>query len=424
MTDERDFDRISRAWLDLMPSEAPDRAVAAVLQAVETTPQVRRAWRRPFERNPNMNRLLMVAAVAAAAILAVGGGLWLTRSDGPPIGVSSPTPVPSASSSASTPVPSQLQATWMGDHNDLVAAEAGSAIVMEGTGLHLTQSAGSDATYLWSAASATSAQQLRLETQITGDGCEKGAVGDYSWSVSPSGRILTITAERDACSNRAAAVAGTWWRMACPTADDNCLGTLDAGTYKSQFITPHLDPDSWRPIFGAVTYTVPDGWANAADWPGTFDLTPAAEVPAGETDVSRMVSLSTHPTAMRQDKPCSDTVQPGVGRSVADLTSWIRTLPGLVSAAPTAITIDGHPGQAIDIRLDPSWKKKCAGDTEPKLTFLNPGIFIGPGQRERMILLDLGGGDVIAIGLWTRDQAVFDAFIAEALPIVESFRFK
>ena len=47
---------ISRAWLDLMPDEAPDRAVQAVLQAVETTPQVR-PWRRLPWRSTPMNRL-------------------------------------------------------------------------------------------------------------------------------------------------------------------------------------------------------------------------------------------------------------------------------------------------------------------------------------------------------------------------------
>ena len=30
MTDDRDFDRIARAWLELGPDEAPDRVVAAV----------------------------------------------------------------------------------------------------------------------------------------------------------------------------------------------------------------------------------------------------------------------------------------------------------------------------------------------------------------------------------------------------------
>ena len=86
MTDERNFDRLARAWLDLMPDEAPDRTIAAVLQAVETAPQVRSPWRWLTRRFPNMNRLLMPAAIAAATVLAVGGGLWLTRSDGPSTG--------------------------------------------------------------------------------------------------------------------------------------------------------------------------------------------------------------------------------------------------------------------------------------------------------------------------------------------------
>ena len=42
MTTERDFDRLARAWLELAPDEAPDRVIAAVLQAAETTPQMRR----------------------------------------------------------------------------------------------------------------------------------------------------------------------------------------------------------------------------------------------------------------------------------------------------------------------------------------------------------------------------------------------
>ena len=44
MTTTRDPDRILRAWLDLMPDEAPDRAIAAVLQAVERASQARRPF--------------------------------------------------------------------------------------------------------------------------------------------------------------------------------------------------------------------------------------------------------------------------------------------------------------------------------------------------------------------------------------------
>ena len=64
MTDDRSFDRLTRAWLDLMPAEAPDRTVDAILQAVETVPHVR-PWRRLPWRLTNMNRALLAAAIAA-----------------------------------------------------------------------------------------------------------------------------------------------------------------------------------------------------------------------------------------------------------------------------------------------------------------------------------------------------------------------
>ena len=76
MTNERDFDRLARAWLDLGPNEAPDRVVAAVLQAAETTPQVRRPIGRSIWRSFHMNRL-SIAAIAVVLVAVVGGGIML-----------------------------------------------------------------------------------------------------------------------------------------------------------------------------------------------------------------------------------------------------------------------------------------------------------------------------------------------------------
>ncbi len=38
MNDRPPLDRATRAWLDLMPDEAPDRTIAAVLEVVAVTP--------------------------------------------------------------------------------------------------------------------------------------------------------------------------------------------------------------------------------------------------------------------------------------------------------------------------------------------------------------------------------------------------
>ena len=48
-------------------------------------------------------------------------------------------------------------------------------------------------------------------------------------------------------------------------------------------------------------------------------------------------------------------------------------------------------------------------------------VAIFSGDRYRVIPLDLGDGETMVIMVDTRDAATFDAFLAEAMPIVESF---
>ena len=107
MTHERDFDRLARAWLELAPDEAPNRVVAAVLQAAEATPQVRRRVAWPTWRPFSMNRLSLAAGAVAITVIFVGGAFLLSRQpEATGVGVSatpSPTAVPSASSVSPNP---------------------------------------------------------------------------------------------------------------------------------------------------------------------------------------------------------------------------------------------------------------------------------------------------------------------------------
>jgi hypothetical protein len=150
-----------------------------------------------------------------------------------------------------------------------------------------------------------------------------------------------------------------------------------------------------------------------------------SELPPVDPDKrSRQIGLNTQPVAMSQDKPCSDTAQPGVTRTVDALVTWVGTVPGLVTTTPTAITIDGNPGQWLDVRIDPAWTKTCGGPvTTPIVTYMMPGTGIMGTERERLILLDLGDGDVLQIVIWTKDQASFDAFVPQAMQVIESFKF-
>ena len=266
-----------------------------------------------------------------------------------------------------------------------------------------------------------------------------GDTGLYRWSVNPSSRILTIVATSDDCPIRLGAVPGTWWLEACKDPDTTCLGDLDAGTYESQYITPRLDPGmglAWEPDFGALTYTVPDGWANSLDFPAWFALTPAADFAAqGASEPRRAVhDITVHwqPAATAQNAECKSDELTSVPRTVNGLVDWIRGLPSLDAGAPKAITIDGHPGQWLDVGVSPSWKTVCPGETQPIAVFLTESgagdaadtFGLTAGDRARLIFLDLGGGDLGMVTIYSTDTARFDGLAAQAMPIIQSFHFE
>lgn len=375
-----------------------------------------------------MNKLAYAVA-ATALVVAVGGALLLIRpgSGQESGGVQTPAVSPSATpSEVSVSLPTELQARWFGGHRDFVQLDKGSTLLFAAGSFVMNQSNQWDShSFLNSSAAAVGDGQFRLELSANGNGCQEGDVGMYSWSLSPSGRTLTIAPDADDCAARLSAVPGVWWLAGCP--NELCLGELDAGTYQSQYIAPRLDPGAaWEPDFGGLTYSVPEGWANSNDGPDSFELVPATEMPpVSETDRRRNIGIFRQPTAMTQDRPCSDEAEPEVGRTVEDLAAWLQMVPGLDTTTPEPITIGGHAGQVLDLSRDPAWTATCEGSgSERIVTFLNPGIAVGEDQRVRLILLDLGDGDVVAIGVWTRDQATLDAFGPEAMSVIESFRFE
>jgi hypothetical protein len=108
---------------------------------------------------------------------------------------------------------------------------------------------------------------------------------------------------------------------------------------------------------------------------------------------------------------------------------WLRQLPGVVTTQPVSITIDGHQGQWIDLRLDPAWKTGC-GQDKPLVEYLLSGdasegiVGLLGEDRHRVVLLDLGDGDLLGIRVGSGDPARFDAFAAEAMPIIQTFQFE
>jgi hypothetical protein len=448
MNSERDFDQIARAWLELGPDEAPERTVAAVLRAIETAPQVRKPIRWPLERGFHMQRLPLIAVMAALVGAVIGGALLF--SGGGRNGLA-PVPSPTATVPSTAPsavvaeIPAALQYRWIGQPRDIPGVSTTtrtalnfmrSAFGMSGTswGFASTSMFPSEA-----ALAAPGTIQVWTASPGLAGGCEPGQLGTYAYTLSPGGTQLHVAAVgTDGCAARQVAVVGDWNRVACTNVDSGCWGTLEAGTHQTQYIDPKLDAgEVWAPRLGAIEFTVPDGWANSVDWPNWFALTPqadyATETPEGPATESAIheVSLFALPAAAVGGRTCNSAAQPAVPRTVDGLIEYVQGITDLVTSdTPTPVTIDGHPGKWINLAVASTDGSICPGESEPGALYLVPAddsdmwhVGIIKGERQRLLLLDLGDGDILAVVIDSADPDRFNELVDQAMPIIESMTF-
>ena len=429
MNGPRDIERTLDLWLVDGPSVMPDRLFDAVLDRVERTPQRRlaRLHLRLTEMNP---RIRLYAAAAAALIVALAGIYLFNRAQAPNVGAPpSPTVSPTATP-AIVDVPIALREVWMGPAQPIPSLDPGAGVTLNFTGLgdfYMTESASNVAHRLRSKVTAIDGLNGRVE--LTTDGadvdCQAGEVGVYRWSLSASGRALSLVATADDCASRLAAVPGTYWLMNCPTAADNCLGPVDAGTYSSQFFDPFVETGAdWRPRFDVLNYTVPDGWTNVDDWPDFFRLRPT-----GAPDTT-IIELVRDVVITKQGELCSEVPDPNLGTTAEDISAWLATAPGVVASDVQAVQIGGLNGARVDVSLDPAWTDTCPWSEGRPVHMLftdRPDAegfswALETGFRSRLYFLDVGPGRAILINAAaTTDD--FDAFAAQAAPVIESFVF-
>jgi hypothetical protein len=432
MTHERDFDRIARAWLAAGPDEAPDRAVAAVLAAIETTPQVRRPWRWPVWRQFHMTPRAFALVGALVIALLVASSITLRS----PHEVARPT---ASSSAVPTSIYQSLIDVWAGAPRTLAGAPA-SAIVRatfrEGGRLDIS---GETITPLGiqSNVEIVNPDRLTLTTVTKNSRCEEGAVGTYQFLLSPAKQRLTLTAVSDRCADRVVAVEGDWVRTECTTGpgiaggDWDCYGNLEAGTYKSRAVNLRVDISHGvvAPItYGALTFTVPDGWSHVADNATRFWLMPSDQYPRVHDRVPLDgLYVFGHPQAASTAAGCPFAAQPGIGITPSEIMTFLGSAPGLKLTTPQAITINGRTGLWADIQLAPGWKNTCDwhdGSPIAPILYANTGLSsVAMGTRERLILLDIGDRDAVGIEIFGIDPARWDDYVAGAMPIVESFVF-
>jgi len=427
MTREIDIERVLDRWFNDGPTHMPDRLYDTVVDRIDRIPQRRLALL--MTRFADMHTNAKLAAAAAVAIAVVGlGAVLLGRA--PEVG-----PAPSPSSTVrpgSTPtavLPPELRFTWAGDHRVVPGIEEiqdNSALAFTSTSAQWNR--GGHAPIMFSQASLIAPDEIRFVLAGTTTTCRSGDVGEYRFALNSAGDALTVTPIQDACAMRQAAFSGEWIRTDCPNRDSLCLGDLEAGAHHSVAFNPYVEPTAWRFKFGALTYTVPDGWANPEDCFGCYVL--AKQGAPENTGIYLFDDVVAH---LQGASMCQALNEPGVGRTASDLATWLTTLPGLVATAPAPVTVGGLSGFSVDLTVAPAWSQECPfSNGQPMVSLWSAAEpadtdgfdwGIGAGARMRVILLDIGDGRALLIDIEAATKADFDALLPDAMAVIESFQF-
>jgi hypothetical protein len=436
MTTDRDIAPFIRSWLRDEPDGSAEHVLDAALAIVESTPQ--RSAARWSVRRPTMNTIVRLGVAAAVLAMAVALGYSIIQNVGNeepipnPTDQSSPPPDPSEDASpASGPLPAELSHVFIGATRDVSGIEVGDRFVIDLTARVFRLHTGNGRTALVSAASMAESGALRLETVVSTTECAEGDVGTYPYSLTPGGTVLTIASGDDDCAPRLDALIGEWRRSDCRDPGNWCLGELEPGSQTSLFFDPYL-AEFGRVIsrYGALTYEVPDGWANADDRTHFYTLMRASAYRAGDSlsciDCPDSIWLSANPRAV--DIGCTEEVaDEAIGASAEALAGWVQAHPGLQVSEGPAIEVDGRRAFVLDIMAPEDYADACV---DPELDrsfvplFTHPGYTfgIGTGDHHRLILVEIDAETAMLIGIDTLDPADIESFLDEVQPILESVR--
>ena len=194
-----------------------------------------------------------------------------------------------------------------------------------------------------------------------------------------------------------AAVYPAWFTPECTGA-----GILPAGSQTSRSFLP------------GFSFTVPEGWVNSGDerdFYGLFQDTPAN---AAEDAASGNLAQEIFMGPLASPYFVCDAWEDNRGSTSTEMVAAMVANEALATSEPVDVTIGGLTGKQVDVQLDPGWTETCPGD---------PPTYDLGDQRTRAILLDSPDRGVIVIFVASLHSAGHEAFLAEAMPIIESFQF-
>jgi hypothetical protein len=202
--------------------------------------------------------------------------------------------------------------------------------------------------------------------------------------------------------------------LVCQPSQPSCIGPLAHGVHSTdQILTPF--------IYRIDT----DGWEKSRDDLGAFNLGWSGE-PSG--------FLGAWPDPVIAAQDCRKAMEPGVGRTVDEIVTWLTEHEGITATAPVSVTVGGLEGQQLDLAVALDWTLECntSAFPGPVVAFFvhdpeeldDPGHFFIEGREEmRAILLEAADGRTVIIGLNAEKGEAFDRFLKAATPVVESFAF-
>jgi hypothetical protein len=123
-----------------------------------------------------------------------------------------------------------------------------------------------------------------------------------------------------------------------------------------------------------------------------------------------------------------ETNVPGIGFGAQDLVDWLRQHPGLVTTEPVSSTITGLPAISLYIEGASDWTGTC-DEANPFVAvpvFYRVGSYhwaLDVGERYHVTLIDLGDDITVAAIVDTAEDADLEAFVDQAMPIIESLEF-